>query len=433
MEHPTFEKLRDLREKYPGGELAQNYALTRQIPRRFRMGTGRLNKGDYDKMCREAFALDAAIVVARHLLAAVADRYRQIKSGSPLARMIWADLEDTDSFQQQQSARMAILESFREKRKGEQISFYSVMESQEMLDTLWCLPAFQLWHPTVMAKKEGTKKWEKTEVEDPALLTRKALINYSGAGDLGAHISDSFGMFLDGNIVQHWKSNEPVVIRVFHSNNAQAEEPKTWKDLREIWVKSHRLRDVEDETGRATRRYDKTGGPPKRYILLATVRLGAWKEENDRVRLYGADGEYVHLPKDTINYAGIEWTLGTVGDRYLLYYRLATLPPAVGGSGSEFVVRPPALGKKHAMMVAAVTMKSRGQEQSETDRRRDPVPTRPISRPSDPSTSNVGLPLAARITMPQARSHTNPRSESQGEQDWGGRSHGRNRRGGHRG
>ncbi|KAI1480017.1 hypothetical protein F4774DRAFT_418343 [Daldinia eschscholtzii] len=388
-----LEKLRDLRDKYPGDELTQNYALTTQIPQRIRMDRRRMKPGFNRDI--EEFALDAAIVVARHLLAAVADQHRQIKNDSPLARMLWADLSDPEGYEGQEKARMTILKSFRENPNVASISFYAVMESDEMLEILWDLPAFQLWHPTVMAKKEGSQNWDKANIKNPAVLKKKALIVYDGSGDLGEHISKSFGVFLSGGVVQHWTSNEPVGIRVFHTNTARTAEPKKWRDLREIWVKSHGVKEVQDENGCVTRRYDETGGPPKRYILLATVYLGAWKGETDRIRLYGADGGYVMLPRDALPYAGIEWSLGSSGDKYLLYYRLATLAPPAGGPGLEFVVHPKSVPSNLGVGSNI-------------------LPTAGLDSLAVPElcTTNVGLPLALRTTAPSTLAQpTAPGSE----------------------
>ncbi|KAI2780510.1 hypothetical protein F4815DRAFT_499237 [Daldinia loculata] len=368
----TFEKLGDLRKKYPGNELAQNYALTSQVPRMDRGGHsegggdgGGLGGGERGNplekaKARETCAVEAAIVVARHILAAVGDRYRQIKDGNPLACMIWADLDDPEGFSQHHEAKEAILRHFLAKPHVTGVSFYNLMESQEMLDTFWSLPAFQLWHPDVMARKEGSEVWEKAEIEDPAVLTREGLIKYYGDRDLGDRIGESFGTFIDKDtrLIQHWHSNEPVVIRVFFSNlNINGARPKTWEDLREINVKSHHFAKSESgKEGYVKLKYDGTGGASKTYILLAAVRLGAWKDENDLVRLYQADGENIPLPND-VGYRGPEWRLGDPGEKYLLYYRLSPFPPLVGGSGFEIAELPTRLNRKLDNIESMSTMR----------------------------------------------------------------------------
>ncbi|KAI1798643.1 hypothetical protein F4811DRAFT_173875 [Daldinia bambusicola] len=389
-----FDTLCDLREKYPGDELSQNYALTTQIPTRSRRQTRKLHAYS-DPSDREEFALDAAIVVARHLLAAADGQYRQMKRETHLTRLLWADFSDPEGSDAQEEARNSILESYKKNPDVASVTFYSVMESKEMRDILWSLPAFQLWHPTVMAKKEGTKKWEKANIEDPARLSKEALIIYNGTGDLGEHISKKFGIFLKDGIVQCWRSNEAVAIRVFYTNTAQTAGPKKWKDLREIWVRSPGAREVVDENGDITRRFDPTGGPPKRYILLATVYLGAWKDEADRVRLYGADGEYVPLPTAALPYTGIEWRLGNPGDRYLLYYRLATLASPAGGSDLEVVIYPSGMKQKMARMKAAATLKPEVLAQLEASSGQTPS-----GAGDGGSGSNVGLPLPLPDTAP---------------------------------
>ncbi|OTA70839.1 hypothetical protein K449DRAFT_442608 [Hypoxylon sp. EC38] len=353
----AFDKLGDLRNKHHDNELAQNYVLTKQLPVKYNPTIAE-RAGEHRFDARETAALDAVIVVARHLLAMVTTPHRQIGDQNPLACMIWADLTDPRAFEQQHQARYAILSGFREKYKDRLISFYNLIENKEMWDTFWSIPPFQLWHPVVMAKREGEMEWIKAEIESQRNLTKDALVQYRGHGDLSDHINAGFGTFVDdeSGVLHHWQSNDPIVIRVNYRHEAEGIAPKTWNDLQEIQVRPHRLFDVRGDGGRPCLEYDTTGGQPKRYTLLAVVRVGGHKAENDCIRLYGVDSEYVDLPKEASHLSGASWRLGDKGDRYLLYYILAPTR-LVGGNDQEIVYRQPHAKEKRSTAKAAAKLK----------------------------------------------------------------------------
>ncbi|KAI1104361.1 hypothetical protein F4804DRAFT_332375 [Jackrogersella minutella] len=63
-----LEELGDIRERYPDDERAQDYALKKQMPCRYSTSA---KIGPHRYTIKDASALDADIVVARHLLAKV--------------------------------------------------------------------------------------------------------------------------------------------------------------------------------------------------------------------------------------------------------------------------------------------------------------------------------------------------------------------------
>ncbi|OTA92903.1 hypothetical protein M434DRAFT_386487 [Hypoxylon sp. CO27-5] len=345
----AFEKLGDLRKKYPDSEDQQNYALAMKFPRRYnwRVGQGdqmTLGVGRYSE--KEVCALDAIIIVLRRLLALVSWEHRAVDDRNPFACMIWADLADEDGVEAQHQARFAILNRFQEILEGRPICFLNLMENEVMWETFWSLPALKLWHPTVLARKENPvneleKKWTKAEIEDPGNLIKVALIKYRGHKALGDYVTERFGTFFDdeSHVIQHWQSNEPAVLRVLYDHEDDT-SPKVWNDLKRIGVNSHRL--FRDEQ---------------------VVRLG--KDENDRIRLYDINGRCIQLPNQTLNYSGTEWRLGSPNDRYLLYYTPEPPRPLVGGDDNEVSYRPTNVKTFFSEAITAITMKPRS--------RRDPI------------------------------------------------------------
>ncbi|OTA56760.1 hypothetical protein K449DRAFT_437600 [Hypoxylon sp. EC38] len=329
----AFEKLGDLRMKYPDSEDQQNYALAMQFPRRYnwRVGQGdqkTLGVGRYSE--KEVCALDAVIIVLRRLLAIVSWEHRGVDDRNPFACMIWADLADEDGVEAQHQARFAILNRFQEILEGRPICFLNLMENEVMWETFWSLPALKLWHPTVLARKENPaneleKKWTKAEIEDPGNLIKVALIKYRGHKALGDYVTER---------------NEPAVLRVLYDHQDDDTSPKVWNDLKRIGVNSHRL--FRDEQ---------------------VVRLG--KDENDRIRLYDINGRCIQLPNQTLNYSGTEWRLGSPNDRYLLYYTPEPPRPLVGGDDNEVSYRPTNVKTFFSEAMTAITMKPRS--------RRDPI------------------------------------------------------------
>lgn len=160
-----FNKLGDLRKKYPDDELAQNYALTTQFPQKHKMhwmgsgGQGSISGNDVN-------SLDAVIVTTRHLISLVAMPYRKVSDNNLFVSMIWADLDDPSGYNDQHQARFAILNRFREENPGRPINFLTLTENYNMWETFWRMLPFQLWHPVVMAGGEDPEGWRLAERED---------------------------------------------------------------------------------------------------------------------------------------------------------------------------------------------------------------------------------------------------------------------------
>ncbi|OTB08561.1 hypothetical protein M426DRAFT_263814, partial [Hypoxylon sp. CI-4A] len=357
---PVFDKLGDLRQKYLDDEWAQGVALMTQWPAKFKWnylpGFTAHSKGLFNDV--DVRNLQAVIVMLRHLLGFVTCSHRQIGEQNRLSGMLWADLEDEAGFAQQAQAQVAFLRWFQEQYSGRPITFENLVDNDHMWATFWNIPAFRLFHPVILAKTLAESEWHEARTDDPGLLVKRSMIEYQGQRDLGEHISERFRTVVDDDgIVRHRQSGDPSIIRVRYQHGCP-DPPKTFQDLREIQVRPHQLREV-DENGKISYKYDTSGGEPKTYLLVGVMRHGHVRNQSDLIRLYGIDGRYrrsAHV--HTVNYTGIDWKLvGNVDDVYLLYYALAPPIRPDDESTAEVLPRPSGYRTKRLEAIASSTIK----------------------------------------------------------------------------
>ncbi|KAI0440097.1 hypothetical protein F4803DRAFT_578036 [Xylaria telfairii] len=330
-------ELGDIRQKYPGDNLRQNYALQHLHPVTFSAKKARdsvTGWADKEFKDEEIQALDIVIMLLRHLFSFVAPEHRQ-EDTNPFAKMIWADVgrDMTRSAQTQERARILLKFSSDSETTTLAIDAHNLLENEPMWRTIWNMPAFLLFEPRIMACPVEGGQWVEAEPIPGTFLSRNSQVHYSGSGDLGECISDNFGTRLveEDGFKYHWQAAYHVAMRVLYDTTAPDSQAKGFDELREIFVNTYRYKPTGEE-GRA--RYDPDHRD--RYTLAAVVRMMNRHEPRSRdlVRLYNDIGYYQPLPLTMQKafttegkMASEEWRLGELGYKYMLFYITAPEDP----------------------------------------------------------------------------------------------------------
>ncbi|KAI3322278.1 hypothetical protein HD806DRAFT_545404 [Xylariaceae sp. AK1471] len=323
--------LGDIRKTYPGDEMAQNHALEHFHPVNFQPESASEVPGWNDKSFKEEEinAVDVAIVLLRRLFALVASDHRQ-EDTNPLAKMIWADVADRRTRDEQSRERARILLAFdtNPMTKTLKLNAYNLLENERMWKTVWDMPAFQLWNPKIMVSTDNGKVWKATECEPDVLLGRHSMVTYSGSGDLGECVSKAFGrrVIEEEGLMYHWRAGSHVVLRVLYDTTAPDAQRKGFDDVREIAVNPFLMKTELGEDGRHYMRPDDPAHRA-RYNLVAVIRVMQDRVAGSRdlLRLYNVNSYYWVMPHSVearLSGRGgnTEWHLGEPGWQYTLYY-----------------------------------------------------------------------------------------------------------------
>ncbi|KAI1733392.1 hypothetical protein F4680DRAFT_455013 [Xylaria scruposa] len=294
--------LGDIRQTYAGDSLRQNYDLRHLHPIDF-LSKEAVNvvPGWENNTFKEEDiqALDVTIILLRHLFSFVASEHRQ-EDKNPFAKMIWADLgaAKTRDVQSQERARILMEFTSNSLTSTLAIDAHNLLENELMWQTVWDMPAFHLWNPKIIACRIGDNHWEEA-VPDPGTLLKEEGYKY------------------------HWQAASHVIIRVLYDTTKANSQSRGFEDLREILVNPCQYKSTGEEEGS---RYDPT--ERSRYTLAAVVRMMKRYEagSKDLIRVYDGFGYYRPLPltmqaRLTMgNKKGIEWKLGEMGWKYMLFY-----------------------------------------------------------------------------------------------------------------
>ncbi|OTA70842.1 hypothetical protein K449DRAFT_442613 [Hypoxylon sp. EC38] len=394
----SHEALGDIREKYSGNEYAQNFVLSTHYPVPY--------DGSFKVDDEDINALDAVIVVLRHLFAQVSPEGRSGSDGNPLEKMIWAILADPSNMGEQSVERIRILRRFYDQLPSMRCAtFYNIMENRLMWDTLWKRPAFMFWHPQVIKIVESSDNFEIVGYSgDDKELAQAACFEYDGRGTLSELISGKLGTKWNDErkASYHWQLNYPVIIRVIYEHMADNEEPKTFKDLAHLSINPHRIKEKEED-GEFTYDYNSEDLERVAYVLVAAVHCNDHNDYKDRIRLYRITGQPIGFSADTVGrFGGGKWKFGEPTSRYMMYY--AITPKGVPTGVTEEEIAPRHLSPSVLQTIRGV-MRSRGDQRGS-----------PAASVSDADTRS---PTAQQMIELQPRGHltTQPRTPATGAND----------------
>ncbi|KAI0107900.1 hypothetical protein GGR51DRAFT_515487 [Nemania sp. FL0031] len=338
-----FDHLDDIRDKYEDDEYFQNFLLSRTYPHEF--STWLVATAPSDKF-KFNINLDAAVVILRHLYSMVNTftRYHEQtkvqEKSHPILRFIWADFQDdSDESVKAQSVirhEMQVLDD-----PSGQATVYDLLERHAMWNTLWARKPFQLFHPTVLGRPQGAKKWD--IIKHHPDIVKSSLVRWDGAQPLGDRISGMFGQGVSRKTGSQfvYMFNDPAIIRVRYEHTAQEQSPATYEDLRHIYIHPHRRKHRKNEKDEDVFIKDKeTQEERVLYTLVAIVRCSRQADEADRIRLYSVIGSPLSLPIALKQYVGKYWNLGDAdpGRVYLLFYANAP-PDIITGQHGEPIAR----------------------------------------------------------------------------------------------
>ncbi|KAI0547818.1 hypothetical protein F4679DRAFT_597229 [Xylaria curta] len=321
--------LGDIRQTYAGDSLRQNYALKHLHPVDFssKKAVDVVPGWENSTFKEEDIqALDVTIILLRHLFSFVTSEHRQ-EDRNPFAKMIWADLgaAKTRDVQSQERARILMEFTSNSHTSNLVINAHNLLENELMWQTVWDMPSFRLWDPKIIACRIGDNHWKEAVPEPGTLLSGHSQVLYDGSTNLGDCVTDRFGTRLvpEEGYKYHWQAASHVIIRVLYDATKPNSQSKGFDDLREIIVNPYRYK----STGEGEQsQYDPTDR--SRYTLVAVVRMMKRYEagSKDLVRFYNGFGYYQPLPltmraRLTMgNEKGVEWQLGEIGWKYMLFY-----------------------------------------------------------------------------------------------------------------
>ncbi|KAI0004729.1 hypothetical protein F4779DRAFT_621319 [Xylariaceae sp. FL0662B] len=333
-----FQGLMDLREKYPGDVMAQNFALMRTYPVQFsKRDAEKAPSHSADVRMPDTGNLDAAVILLRHLYHVVALRYRgdsdtssevlcqkmtEEESTHPLLQFVWVDFEDEAGAEKQSIVRYEMLKDAPDGKA----TVYGLLENESMWKTLWRREPFLLYHPTILKKPRGAAEWDVVPCEDTVGLVKESLVSWDGAGNLGDRISGLFDSLADDetNAEFLFPFSDPAVIRVKYDHTTN-EGRKSWEDLKTITMDPNRLENNK----------------PVTYALIASARCaktpdGSEELGADRIRLFDVLGQPLILPMEMKHCASTYWSTGQgVGCMCLLFYARKMARDTSGGHELE--------------------------------------------------------------------------------------------------
>ncbi|KAI0965694.1 hypothetical protein F4678DRAFT_467373 [Xylaria arbuscula] len=359
-----FDNIGDLRKKYPD-DFVQSFALSRTYPAQFSIHNAN-HAPSYRPKDQLNFKynlnLDAAVVVLRHLYSMVlqrqSDTITRDELSHPILRFIWADFEDESSIAAQTILRfeMQTLDDPQGK-----MTIFDLFERPAMWNTIWSREPFLLYHPRVLARPKNATMWK--VIDHNKGVSKKSLVQWDGANDLGAKISSLFcrssHIPTGDQFVEMF--NDPAIIRVRYKHTAQHQPPATYQDLREILVAPRRIKPAENDFATLVRLSPEEDSERIRHTLVAVVRCSGQAEEADRFRLYSVTGQPMSLPITARDYVGIEWNIGDIEDPgrvYLLFYTRSLPTPITGQHGEPIARRTPDMISKIMAMKKSILLKS---------------------------------------------------------------------------
>ncbi|OTA85729.1 hypothetical protein M434DRAFT_400124 [Hypoxylon sp. CO27-5] len=336
-----FTFLPDLRDMHPRSADAQSGFLEYQLPSRHSLRLGPLSRGDLN-------GIDVFVCLVRHLYNHLPIKWRddaeirQEDMKNPVLRFSWSDFGRSENcVRAQDSIREDIVHLLRGDFGVANFSFLGLAECPLMHQTLFKREPFQLYDPNPISQKivargpgedqEADKIWDAEDGrKEPAEMAKRSLIVWHGQKELGAFISDKFGVFENSqtSMRYYFYSGRPAFIRVHY--HAPAANAPNFTHLREILIDGKGLYPREGTTST----FDIANKEQKmaRYVLIAVIRLGEASigEDPDLIRRYTLDGKEVITPRD-FRYSDDSWRLGEPGRQYMLFYCDApdTLPAGI--------------------------------------------------------------------------------------------------------
>ncbi|KAI0480030.1 hypothetical protein GGR56DRAFT_686940 [Xylariaceae sp. FL0804] len=362
-----FAGINDLRDRYPGQELVQDFALSRSYPAKFsyHRAAGGADPASIDRDIGPAEYVDIAVMILRHLYQMVALSHRGDRHASsealraemsadehahPLLRLLWADFDDEGGFDQQSVVRYEILKRTSPDRR----TVAGLLESEQMWKTLWSRAPFLLHQQVGFGRLRGSHLWEEGPLVERAKQAEYCRIIWEGQGDLADHIGAYSGRRVDGDNEILFSFGAPAVIRIDYRHAADA-PAKTHADLKRIAVPIKRYH--LDETDGETHLIETVD--TLHYVLIAVVRCAGGEERGDRMRLWDRYGHVMAHPISMKNMMGTYWRLGDPNARFLLFY-CPSIGSMTGFSEEEVPHESSMLGTWYANMKGSIPTEQSG-------------------------------------------------------------------------
>ncbi|RYO95080.1 hypothetical protein DL762_000273 [Monosporascus cannonballus] len=359
-----MDELEDIRAVYRGSEAAVYSLLTRQyMPRLSKKNLpDDILKSVGSAPIPDANGLDVALTALRYLSAHIGfqlhggpdcadeERRKEIEEEevqNPLLRLAWMDYR-SQFFRQLDVARWEVLGSMLgEPAEERDASFMVLMESDEMYKTIRKRDEFLLYAPVVLTRgRDGSTPWNAVRVHDLEDLARRSLIRYDGTGDLGAAISDLFGVFGDGQQSYMLRPNRPPVIRVHYTPRDGV--VKAYRDLAQVSFTQYVANPEDDEHKRWE--VDTESKCFYNLVMAVQLRVSSAKTSRDRLdrfRLWTVAGDALPMPITGV-YTDAEFRVGE--GEAMLYYVLAPDRDSGGAATQELAYRQPHLERKYRAM-----------------------------------------------------------------------------------
>ncbi|KAI1812524.1 hypothetical protein GGS20DRAFT_557791 [Poronia punctata] len=278
--------------------------------------------------------------------ARVAALIKEQEDNFPFLRFTWVELS-RETWNVQSAIRYLIQ---KEHDPLGQMKAIDILESPELLRSLWCRDEFQLQSPYWFVKDKDKEEWH---LEIRNNLMENEVLRWDGSVPLADYIHTKFRTLKSttGRLyINRW--NNPNIIRVRYEHTSTT-APFRFDALRRLVLSPDRLVEKSRKGALVDLEIDKTDYEAP-YTLIAVVLCARAETERDMIRLYNVFG----MPEPfSVDLEGMAWLEGDIGDpgrAYMLFYAHGPPQPLVLRDNRPVATPSPRIEALRAMMRGSI-------------------------------------------------------------------------------